>query len=308
MSNIIPTGISAIQWTNNGVHIRVYFQHTDGWVYEAAYDDPRGWTPQAETVKLFQAKQRTPLAAVVWDTQASHPPQIRVYYIDDQNAIREHVYSGGWENGATLPSSNVSPISNLGATSWTDDPEIRVYYQQGDNTIQEIVWSGNWGVGHHFSEIAIPGSAIGATVLDAAPTLRVYYQAYDLSLHEQAWGGSWSDRKLNVTPVPQGGIAPVGWFDTNNDAHIRIYLPLFTGVADDIKELSYNGDSDWVYPPGNPTQTAIRNNSPISAIQWNRDLRSVQLRVYTQASTGDKIQELVYDGNTAGWSAQTLPF
>lgn len=304
MSTIVPTGVSSIHWTNSGEHIRVYFQHTDGWVYEAAYDEPRGWTTPSQTVRLFQAKQRTPIASIVWDTQASHPPQIRVYYIDDKNAIREHVYSNGWSNGATLPASNISPISNLAATSWTDQPQIRVYYQRVDNTIQEVVWSGGWSVGAHFSQQAIPGSGLGATVLDAAPTLRVYYQAEDLYLHEQAWSGSWSDRQLDVRVVPQGGIAPVGWFDQGNNSHIRVYLPIFNGVQDDVNELSYNHETNWVYPPSNPTQTAVRNNSPIAAIQWNKG--PVQIRVYTQAINQEKITEMVWNGSA--WSAQVLPF
>ncbi|KZS89086.1 fucose-specific lectin [Sistotremastrum niveocremeum HHB9708] len=303
MSNIRGTGIAAVQWIHGaGLHIRVYHQHTDGGVYETALDpNPgQGWH---STKKIFQARLRSPLAAVAFQT-SGNAPQIRVYYLDDHNVIQEYAFNNGWAKGSTLPSSNVYPISSLAAVSWSDDPHIRVYYQQADNNIQEIAFDKGWHNGSTLSA-GFPGTAITATTLgDGASSLRVYYQEPDLKLHESAWGGGWHDRTLDTISSPAGGIAAIGWTQSNGH-HLRVYSQ---SQQDQITELSYNGTTNWVYPPFTPLSGLLPSDGALAAIVW-LESGSVQIRVYGQTFGGRNITELVYDGpGRKGWYSQVLGF
>ncbi|KZT35611.1 fucose-specific lectin [Sistotremastrum suecicum HHB10207 ss-3] len=300
MSNIKGTGLAAIQWENNGLHLRVYHQHTDGFVYESALDDNvgGGWH---STQKLFQARLRSPLSAIVWNTSAGSP-QIRVYYLDDQGAVQEYVYSGGWSKGASLPASNVSPITGLAAVRWSDEPQIRVYYQQKDNVIHEVVWSHGWSAGATLSA-AFSGTAIAATTYSDSSTIRVYYQQADYKLHEAAWISGWKFRTLDDVTSPAGGIAAVGWLEGGHAPTLRVYSQ---SQRDTIQELSYDDPSGWVYPTRVLDPNVAPSDGSIAAVHWLNGPN--QIRVYVQAS-GRNITELVWDGPSGrGWYSQVLNF
>jgi len=303
VNNLTSPGVAAITWNNNGVHIRVYFQKDDGFVYEGAWDEGSGWN--SGNTKLFAAKIGTPLSAIVFSPSQ---PQIRLYYLDTSYVLQEYAFSGGWTKGATLPCTNITPISSLTALTWltSESQQIRVYYQTTNSTIQEVAFSSGWSSGFTFSDVAFPGTSLSAAkikdnVINGNPSFRVYWQGPDLILNEYAWSGNWSNSKINVSPAPSAGIAAVAWLDASGSAHIRVYLE---NQAGSIQELSYNDAGGWVTPPATPTSVLASFRAPIGAIVWTDS--NVNLRVYVQSATSNKMTELAYSGS--GWGAGTLGF
>jgi hypothetical protein len=279
------------------LHLRVYYQQTDGYVYEGAWDQGHGWN--SGNTRLFHAKIGTPLAAIVF---AVSQPQIRVYYLDNANNIQEYVYSHGWSKGSTLPSTSVFPNTSLAAVTWGNGPQIRIYYQRQDASIQEIVFSSGWSLVHHFSNTTgYLGSGLAAVLINNSPSLRVYYQAKNFALHELAWTGSWSERALNVSLPPRAGIAAVAWLDGSNKPHIRVYFPDSSGH---VLELNYNASTGWITPPSRPTNVITRVRAPIAAVEWGSG--PVNLRVYFQSTSSNNLTEMVYNGSS--WSYHTLGF
>jgi len=298
VQNLTPPAVAAIQWQNNGLHIRVYYQRVDGFIYEAAWDQNSGWN--AGNTKLVQAKIGTPISAIVF---AVTQPQIRLYYLDNANVVQEFVFSSGWSKGATLPSTSVSPITSLAAVTWGSGPEIRVYYQRQDSSIQEIAFSSGWSLGNQFKNTAgYPGTSLSAVLSNGNPSIRVYYQAQDLTLHELNWSGGWSEGVIKVSPPPAAGMVAVSWLDASgNNPSIRIY---FADNSGDVQELSYNTSTGWVTPPAIPTSVATSFRIPIGAIAWGNG--PVNIRVYFQSSSQNQLTEMAWGGSS--WSFGTMGF
>jgi hypothetical protein len=283
-----------------GVHIRVYFQRVDGFIYEAAWDDATGWN--SGNAKLFQAKTGTPLTAIIF---AVNEPQIRLYYLDNTNTIQEFAFTGtSWVKGATLPGAAASARTSLAAVTWDSAPDIRLYYQLQDNTIQELAFTSNtWVVGGHFASTqTFPGSALTATLINPSPSFRVYYQATDISLHELSWTGEWSDGRLDVFPPAQAPLSAVSWLDSSEtEAFIRIYFP---DSAGDFQELSFNSPSGWVIPPAVPINGLTGFTTPLSAVEWGSG--PVNIRVFSLATNENNFSQLAW--NTSAWNLGGLGF
>ncbi|TFK71244.1 hypothetical protein BDN72DRAFT_837818 [Pluteus cervinus] len=305
---VAALGVAAVNWPSNVLTIpstvRLYTQKDDGFVYEATGDQSGNW--DSNTTKLFQAKVGTPLAAI-----APAPSQIHLYSLDTSNMLQEYVYNNGWSKGATLQPTDLTPITSLAAVTWTEptSQQIRVYYQKSDNTIQELMYSSStgWGTGHSFGDHAYPGTSFSGAifkenVIDNYPSFRVYWQDTSLGLNEYAWCGSgWSNRDLQYNVAPNSGISAVAWLDGSGNSSIRVY---FEDTASNfVQEVSYNGASGWVIPPGTPTNTTASLRAPISAVVWTDG--GIQIRVYVQSTSNNNITELV---NSGGWSAHSLGF
>ena len=207
-----------------------------------------------------------------------------------------------------MAAASIGFLRDWKALIWSrsNSQQIRVYYQKKDSTIQEVVFSAGWSSGFTFSEVAFPGTSLSAAkikdcVINDNPSFRVYWQATNLVLNEYAWPGNWSNSQIKVTPAPSAGIAAVAWLDGNGGARIRVYLE---NQAGNIQELSYNDGGGWVTPPFTPTNVFTSFGALIGAIVWTES--SVNLRVYVQSTTSNKITELAYSGS--GWSVGTLGF
>ncbi|TFK71245.1 hypothetical protein BDN72DRAFT_467893 [Pluteus cervinus] len=302
---MVNLSIAAITWHNDGLHVRVYFQKDDGFVYEAAWDKGIGWNSGDK--KLFQAKIGTPLAAIVF---VPTEPKIRVYYLDTSYMLQEYVFSSGWgwKKGATLPSPDLTPITSLAAVTWRQPPnqQIRVYYQKQNSTIQEVVYSSGWSVGFSFNDHAYPGTSLSAAiikenVINYNPSFRVYWQEHKLSLNEYAWSGSWSNRDLHFSPTPSSGISAVAWLDGSGHAHIRIYLG---NAAGNVQQLAYDDPNGWVIPPFIPVNVTVASfKAPVGAIAWQDE--GIEVRIYVQSTSSNNITELVH---SKGWSFRILNF
>ncbi|TFK60781.1 hypothetical protein BDN72DRAFT_883445 [Pluteus cervinus] len=294
-------GVAAVTWQSNGQHIRVYFQQDDGFVYEGAWDQGTGWSPNR--AQLFQAKTGTPLAAVVF---APAQVQIHIYYVDRSNVLQEYVYNNGWGKGATLPSPNLSPITSLTAITWNESmsQQTRVYYQRQDNTLQEVVYSSTngWSPGQSLGNLAYPGTGLGAVATSYNNvSFHIYWQANDLSLHEYIWSNTWSNNILQWSPVPASGISAVTWPDSSGNPFIRVY---FENPAGTIQEVGYNGTSGWVLDPSALTDNLVSLRAPISAALWvNGD--DIEIRAYAKSNSSSTHTEFTYSGS---WTSDNLSF
>ncbi|TFK60779.1 hypothetical protein BDN72DRAFT_850249, partial [Pluteus cervinus] len=276
----------------------------DAFVYEATWDQGIGWNSVDN--KLFQAKVGTPLAAIAF---APTQVQIRLYSLNDSNALQEYAYNGGWQQGSSLPFPNLSPTTSLAAVTWaqsTSDQEIRVYYQKQDNTLQEIGFSPGprWTATNSFTDQAYPGTGLGAILAtdnNNSPSLRVYWQGSDLSLNEYDWAGGWSNRKLNWSPAPSSGIAAASWTDSSGNPFVRVYFENTAGI---IQEVGYNTPSGWVVGPNDPTDTVVGSQTPISAILWVNG-SDTEIRAYVKSNSSDTHTEFAYSGS---WTSNDLSF
>jgi len=311
-SNLTPPGVSAINWVDSAVHVRVYFQRTDGFVYEAQYDSNAGGFHTVTS--LFPAKIGTSLAAVVINQS---PLQIRVFYQDPNYAIQEQVFDGStWTQGDGLPSDDASPITSLGAAAWnvSGTTGIRVYYQKLDTTLGEIIFDNTWSIGQNFSNLGFPGSGIGVALLSnsslpASPVFRVYYQGRDLSLHQLEFDGvNWSDEGLSesvaITPGPGAGISVVNWADSGNtESEIRVHYE---------EENGRIAQANYLHPSGGWVTPSIISNvvagfrTPITSTVWG-GASDLHIGVYLQSSTQNPLSLIAFDFNT-GFTSGTLTF
>ncbi|KDQ32502.1 hypothetical protein PLEOSDRAFT_153813 [Pleurotus ostreatus PC15] len=131
------TAIASVGWGDTASDIRNYVQDDNGHICE--YSTGSGWG----AIRLgVRAKLHSPLAAVTWVD--SEGRQIRIYYLDDENIIREYFFTTtkGWYDNPLIGSISTRPVkaapySRLSSTAskyW-----IRVYYQpSGLDAIEEL--------------------------------------------------------------------------------------------------------------------------------------------------------------------------
>ncbi|KAL6788738.1 hypothetical protein J3E68DRAFT_444451 [Trichoderma sp. SZMC 28012] len=129
--------VAAVTWPGE---CRVYFQDTDGRIYETIYfDAEQRWRGgQQPKDKLARGKRCSPIAATAWRESAGHrQPRVHVYFINEANLLQERIWDPmlNWIDGS-LNALNVEipPSSQLSATSWGDG-NIMLCYQGSDNAI-----------------------------------------------------------------------------------------------------------------------------------------------------------------------------
>jgi hypothetical protein len=284
------------------IHIRVYLQRDDGFVYEAQYDSNLASNFHTVT-SLFQAKVGTSLAAVLL---SQSPIQIRLFYQDPAYAIQEQMSDGTtWTQGSGLPSDDASPTTSLSATAWNGTTtEIRVYYQKSDATLGEIVFeNSSWVLGANFTNLAFPATGIGAIILSnsslpANPLLRVYYQRRDLSFHQLAYdAGNWTDQAINVSaapPAPGAGIGAVEWAanDGSGESQINAFYEMETGA---IVQASYESSSGWAASVVSIIVAGFR--APLAPTLWQNGTFGIgqHIRMYVQSSTVNSLVQINFD-------------
>lgn len=152
MANPPASQGTCIGAVNDSSHLRVYTQDCQGGIRESVYEGK--WSNGTIENVIVQGKIGSPVAAcskgldevgitvsIFTLAGKAESYQIRLYYISNENKLREHCYSAkkGWYAGA-LNASNfaVAPYSKVAACFLAvADLELRVYCQSPDNTIQE---------------------------------------------------------------------------------------------------------------------------------------------------------------------------
>ena len=282
-------------------------------MYEAVFDSNVNDATFYAVNPIFQAKFGTSLAAVLLDQS---PVSIRVYYQEPSFALQEQAFNGTtWSKGASLPSSNVSSITSLGAIGWTagGETQVRVYYQKTDSTLGEIAFTGSsWTQGASFSNQAFPETGIAPILLRSAlPTdvIRVYYQGSHLSFHELAFDGTkWSDGTINVSnepPAPGAGITAVEWDadDGSGGVDIRVYYETDTGS---IVQVPYQSASGWG-TAGIVSNVKAGFRTPIASTLWGT-ASALHIRLYLQSSGQSGFTQIAYESSSNSFTSGLIGF
>lgn len=137
---------------NPGALVFLYYQRADGYIYEARVEYVQYYNVShlVRESRVVQAKLGSPISAfafTAWD-----PVQIRLYYLDDDNSIREHRWLGndsGWASGGALPipAHSIAANSRIASCGWGDAnaPEISVFYQDTNQMINTLRFASGTG-------------------------------------------------------------------------------------------------------------------------------------------------------------------
>lgn len=276
---LFRTPVSAV---NKDDHLRVYSQDVYGSIRESLFES--GWQNGGPKNVIAQGKIGTPISAT---SQALN--EIRVYYISNDNKLREVAYSSdrGWYNG-DLNSKNfsVAPYSKVAATFLPRDGQVlRVYAQKEDDTIQEYVYDSpksGWVQGANLGA-ALPGSALAATSYKAAELgIRVYTQGTDLKISEKAYDESkgWYTGGLSFSAPPRTSLSTTSFNASSSGISIRVYYGE-TKNGNEVREKAWDGSGGWY--DGGFAQPSIAGTDS-SVIAWDKG-SNLQLRVYFQNGT-----------------------
>ena len=201
----------------------------------------------------FPARANSKMAAVQWMNGSN--VELRVYYQDTTNNIREYCYTGNqWLPGASF--GPAAPGSALAAVQWMSgsNVELRVYYQTVGNALQEQCYTGNQWVAGAALGPAAPGTALAAVqwMNGSNVELRVYYQTAGNALQEQCYtGNQWVAGAALGPAAPGTALTGIQWMNGSN-VELRVYYRT-TGSA--LQDQCYTGNQ-WVagafYVPTKP--------------------------------------------------------
>ncbi|KAI9764889.1 MAG: hypothetical protein M1839_005692 [Geoglossum umbratile] len=277
------TNLDAIEFTDGTrKYIRVYYQNEDNSIRESCFDSDNKWFTRGNAVAT-NARRNSPIAVASWNNGT----QIRVYFLDNSNKIRERVGESNsndvsrattWKDGGDLTQAVVRQESKLAiARPGKDDTTLRVYYQKEDNSLGEIMFMkaganrNTWRLSATVFPTAFPGSGLSAVSAKPAGDVRLYYQGNDGQLKEHYKGNAgWGKSDHPPIPlIPKASISALLWYtsqNTQNPEDLRIHV--FTVSSNRVAEISYYGseagwDSNLTYL--NPAYTSGANYSTVAA-------------------------------------------
>ncbi|KAI1409910.1 kinase-like domain-containing protein [Hypoxylon sp. FL1857] len=297
------TYIAAVGWSSER---RLYFQGTDGGIRQATrkqYDS--AWEGGRVEDAIAKGKLCTPIAATAWQQSGGHrQPMIRVYYLDENNFIRERAWDPilQWTDGA-LNECNIkaASFSELAVTSWGDG-NIILCYQDDDRTIRILHgWAprSEWRRGSTL-KIAPVGSPLAATNFEHLGNrgFRLYCKVEDSRFGELCCdkvedegreNSDYYEGGYNRTTGTGASIAAMSFKQV--DLEMFIYS---SSTVDGIVENRYSGGWLW----WNSKVGTGTPNGPIST------LRSGNGSVLVYFMEGSKLIEVVReDGN---WSQTVI--
>ncbi|KAF8805632.1 hypothetical protein BYT27DRAFT_7169037 [Phlegmacium glaucopus] len=139
-----------------GSATRIYYQAADGAIHEAAGSGAAVSVPtytDRVVVTAPTVRVNSPIAAVTWQDLAGGTEQIRLYFIDKSDYLREYCgtsdTSGSFVDGYLTAKKYLTP-SNSGILYAVVNPGLRVGYQAANNQgqISEATdASGAWNQG-----------------------------------------------------------------------------------------------------------------------------------------------------------------
>jgi len=287
----IRTPIAAVNYSSR---LRVYFGSVSGEILEAVYEGSwQGGGAIAKGTKLY-----SPIAA----TSTGQLDSIRVYYLDNDNHLRERAYDSGkgWYDGAlNAQNYQVAPYSEIAAVFLPGSHSLRVYAQLSDDSIQEFGWEGAWSKMTNLGK-ALPGTSIAATAFKTNQLgIRVYVQDTNLDVYEKAYDANrgWYNGALRFAdPIVRVALAVTNFNATSSGVSLRVY---YTASNDRLLEKAWDGNG-WY--DGGFSVTSIPA-SYVAAISWD----SVQIRVYFQK--GVKVTAVSEQAWVGNWTPgqQALP-
>ncbi|KAI0846452.1 fungal fucose-specific lectin-domain-containing protein [Daldinia vernicosa] len=127
------SGLAAVCWKNNGIHLRVYYQATDMTVKEQCWDGS-WYEGELSTDKM---PRHTSITAVGW---YKSNPHIRVYCQDGKNNIVTYKSDNGWRSNSKVIGP-LGPGRHTSALEWGNGSDVKLYHQADDDKIYEHVQS-----------------------------------------------------------------------------------------------------------------------------------------------------------------------
>jgi len=218
-----------------------------------------------------QALPRTDLAAVRWSNGYSKE-QIRVYFQDNNDGIRESRYDGTSWSGGTQNDviGKAKPGSAIAAFSHQED--IHLYYISADNIIQEKTGSG-WGSAAEWKDGPLTAKRIKAHSLSRLAALpygsgiwvSVFYQKTNGYIGHLRRSDShhtgWEDRDPFGPKAIQGtGLAALHP-DPLGSAQIRVYFQ-----QTDTSLTDFGVEDSGSFQQGILNYNNVSTNSSLSAV------------------------------------------
>lgn len=239
----LNTGIAATTW-DKGTQIRVYYLSEDSHLVERCYTGGGAgeWSDGSLTRAKIQAAPYSQVGAVPFSLGSY---DVRVYYQDTENKVREAVLNPGtetWANGsANLPTA--IPGTSISAVSSDNRPNQRVwvYYQQANTRPIEyqLKSDGGWVVGgYNPTGTFAPGAYISA-VHWGDYNINVFAVDDRNTLVKTPWtkAASWQSTVALQTVITSAPIASIKV--TTQATWIRVYTQPSGQL---ISELGSNDD------------------------------------------------------------------
>jgi hypothetical protein len=220
-----PPEISATQWETNDLSVGTGYLGMD--------------TPI----------RNSPLAGYAWENAGSE----HVFYIAQDNTIRELRYSGNWTGNNLSQTPNAPPLiqnSPLAAYVQEFDNTQHVIYISNQGDIQELFASGgnSWTAGHPdlTQTTGTPkpagNSALAGYSAEYEQSQHVIYVGTDGHIHELYNSGGWHTTDLNDSagaPLPMDGTPLAGYaFENERTQHV-----IYIDSNGNVREVYRSGDS-----------------------------------------------------------------
>ncbi|KAF8647330.1 hypothetical protein AX16_006792 [Volvariella volvacea WC 439] len=196
---MMGTSIAAV-WGNYARIIVLLFQDSEDYLCFRVFEGGR-WKP---AVRLQKAAKCTGIGVTSWNNCRD----IRVYFQDDQNVVREYCgsyNSNNWTLGDFVHQCTI-PIGDIAAVNWEYDGrrEIRLYFQEENCDIIEWCYSSGpgacWKQGA-FRQSALPNSDVVAYVRQPGHGfyIVVMWAGPDQLLYQRVNPEGWN--WMNPTPI-----------------------------------------------------------------------------------------------------------
>ncbi|TFK64514.1 fucose-specific lectin [Pluteus cervinus] len=250
------TGISAVTW-NNGGEIRVYYLDQDNNIVERVLSgETTSWGNGALTQKKIQTAPGSRLSAIEWNKETN----IRVYYQDTTNKVRELVFisGGGWKDGSedlplAVPGTGLAAA--LAPNPGTNRNPLRwVYFQAPDLTIQQLWYDGTSWSQTPLSTLAPFPAGTNLAVVTWEDPAKIQVAAIDVT-HSvtttsydptTGWAPTLSTGGVGL---PSGGLALVNVAGGPEPADsLRLYYQPAEAAIQEL--LTYDGGASWSISAG----------------------------------------------------------
>ncbi|RYP39597.1 hypothetical protein DL767_002145 [Monosporascus sp. MG133] len=226
---------------------------------------------------------RTQLAAALFLDGGG--TQIRLYYQDGANHIRESSFDGarGWlppaQANGDIVAANAKRFTPLTVLSSPDGSEIRLFYLNVSNNLVERKyrrWVGRWEDGQPITTQSLDFDNTKLASTGSADHIRVFYQATDNTIRQTRClpgGQVWVDASTeSQTRSAARGTSLGAVTNPNNPSDITLF---YQGIGGEVESLRLEQDN-WRYERFAPALAATP--TPLAATSL---LDSSQSKTYT---------------------------
>lgn len=196
-------------------------------------------------------KDGSPLAGYVWEKQGTE----HVFYIAQDNSIRELYYDGRWHannlSTGTVGAPPVARNSPLAAYAAEFENTQHVIYVNYNGDVQELYYSNGWKTGNPLNLTAgaskpAANSALAGYSAEYERTQHVVYVDDNGVMHELYHSGNqWSETLLLASaqnaPPPRGGTPLAGYAYLY--ANVGTQHVFYVDINDNVHELYRQGNA-----------------------------------------------------------------